>query len=108
KVIRLIGCATLVVALLFAASGCSRVRISVQRLAPPVYPVPGGLRVAVLPFAGTRGRDEAGEAMANALVSHLSPQGYFKIIERSQVKRILDEQTFSNSDFVNPATAARI
>lgn len=94
--------------LLVLVAGCSRVPIQISRIAPPQYDIEPGGTVAVLPFSGTFGRDDAGEAMANSLTSQLVPAGYYKVIERARVKAIIDEQTFAKSDFVDPKTAGEI
>jgi curli biogenesis system outer membrane secretion channel CsgG len=41
-------------------------------------------------------------------VTNLVRDGTYSVIERKQLDRILQEQNFSNSDRVNPATAAKI
>jgi hypothetical protein len=89
-------------------SGCSRVEINVSRLAPPKYDLAPGKRLAVLPFEGTYERRDAGITMSNALLSHLAPIGFYRLVERAQVKRIMDEQTFSSTDFVDPSTAIKV
>jgi len=82
--------------------------VQISRIAPPSYDIEPGQTLAVLPFNGTFGRDDAGEAVSNALTSHLVPAGYYKVIERARVKAALDEQTFAKSDFVDPSSAGQL
>lgn len=89
-------------------AGCQRVPVQISRLAPPAYDIEPGRRLAVLPFGGTFGRDDAGEIVSNALVSHLVPVGYYQVMERAQVKAIIDELNFSRTDYVDPSTAGRL
>ncbi len=71
-------------------------------------------RVALLDFDfGTvqhwwSGEWDIGKGVADLIVTELVNDGTFSVIERKKLDVILQEQNFSNSDRVNPASAAKI
>jgi len=54
------------------------------------------------------GEWDIGKGISDMIVTNLVRDGTYSVIERKQLDRILQEQNFSNSDRVNPATAAKI
>lgn len=75
-------------------------------------------RVAVLDFdyatvrssvAAIWGTDrDVGKGIADLLVEKLVQGGVYTVVERKAIERVLAEQNFSNSDRVDPLTAAKI
>ena len=75
-------------------------------------------RVAVLDFdyatvqstsAAMFGNDvDVGKGISNLLVTDLVRSGFYSVIERSALDKVLAEQNFSNSNRADPTTAARI
>jgi curli biogenesis system outer membrane secretion channel CsgG len=51
---------------------------------------------------------DVGKGIADLLVDRLVQDGVYSVIERKQLDKILAEQNFSNSDRVDPNSAARI
>ncbi len=54
------------------------------------------------------GDQDVGKGIADLLVQKLVQDGKYRVIERKELEKILNEQNFSNSDRADPATAARI
>lgn len=54
------------------------------------------------------GEWDIGKGISDMIVTNLVRDGTYSVIERKQLDRILQEQNFTNSDRVNPATAAKI
>lgn len=88
-----------------------------------VFPVQGApapdnrLRVAILPFddGSIQGRErwwapnwEVGRGVADELVTALFDTGKFRLIEREQIQRVIDEQHLSKSCQIDSRTAARL
>lgn len=69
----------------------------------PVYPV------AIFPFQ-ERGRDvsELGNQVTDLLFANLVAEPEMYLVDREDMKKILDEQELNLSGLVNPATAARV
>jgi len=68
-------------------------------------------RIAVLPFANTNEQARTigyGEAVSGMLVTSLINGAVFRIVERSEIERIMKEQAFQLSGAVNAETAKRI
>ncbi len=75
-------------------------------------------RIAVLDFSyatvmsqtaavfGTN--QDVGKGISDLLIDRLTNSGTYRIIERNQVQKILNEQNFSNSNRADTATAAKI
>lgn len=51
---------------------------------------------------------DIGKGIADLLVDRLVSDGYYSVIERKALDKILAEQNFSNSDRADPASAAKI
>lgn len=79
---------------------------------------PAKHRVAVLDFGyGTvmtsvqaifGSNQDVGKGISDLLINELVNDGTYRVIERSAIDHVLQEQNFSNSDRANPATAAKI
>jgi curli biogenesis system outer membrane secretion channel CsgG len=54
------------------------------------------------------GEWDIGKGISSMIVTNLVRDGTYRVIERQQLDKILQEQNFSNSDRANPATAAKI
>ena len=86
------------------AAGCA---------APPVVAVKPGYdfakvgRVALIDFQDAPGQPGSGAAVSQELEPFLLKAGY-DLIERGQVEKLLQEQAFSQSGAVDPATAESI
>lgn len=67
-------------------------------------------RMAVVSFTDGPGVGavNSGNAVVGFLIDRLAQSGRFKLIERAQIRRILEEQDLQASDLIDPATAARI
>lgn len=64
---------------------------------------------AVLPIEGKGGVSEGDkEAVESSLYQNLIESGKYKIIERSRIRQILEEQAFQTSDWTDPSTVAGI
>lgn len=66
----------------------------------PWMPVMAGQTISV--------RNDVGQTVADLLVTQLVRDGNCTVIERKELKRLLDEQNLGNSDRVDPTTAARL
>jgi len=67
-------------------------------------------RLAVLPFEdspGMHGRN-SGNAVAGFVTGELLKHKRYRIIERSKIKSVLDEQDLQISDLIDPETAVKI
>lgn len=51
---------------------------------------------------------DIGKGISDMLINQLVNGGTYRVIERQALDKIMQEQNFSNSDRVNPATAAKI
>ncbi|HYH02705.1 MAG TPA: CsgG/HfaB family protein [Bacillota bacterium] len=89
----------------------------VSLLALPIYGADSRLRVAVLPFddGAIQGQDRwwsgdwnVGKGVSDELVTALFNSGKFRVIEREQLDRVLEEQHLSSSGRIDSHTAARI
>jgi curli biogenesis system outer membrane secretion channel CsgG len=54
------------------------------------------------------GNVDVGKGIADILVNRLVNGGTYRVIERKEIDRIVAEQNFSNSDRVDPQTAAKL
>jgi hypothetical protein len=81
-----------------------RVRLLAERIATDLQRLPGdsaGQSFAVLPFAGTADDTRAfGVVVADLLQTHLHEDHHLPLIERAQLKRVLDESALSQSGLV--------
>jgi curli biogenesis system outer membrane secretion channel CsgG len=91
-----------------------------QTPAPAAAPAPTGIRhkVAVLDFnyATVMSASQAvfgtnvdiGKGISDMLINELVNNGTYRVIERNQIDKILNEQNFSNSNRADATTAAKI
>jgi len=81
-------------------------------------PAPEKRRIAVMPFdyatvmsavqAVFHTNEDIGNGIATMLVNQLLADGQFRIFERQQLEKIMQEQNFSNSNRADASTAAKI
>jgi len=67
-------------------------------------------RLAVLPFEdgpGMNGR-QSGSAVTGLLTSELARNGKYRVLERSKLKSVIDEQDLQRSGMVDQATAVKM
>lgn len=62
--------------------------------------VTGSKTLAVLPFGGTSKDDQTGLAISEFAVQHFHASGRYRIVERSEFQKVLDELEFAASDLV--------
>jgi len=87
----------------FACSGASYITVDV--LKPAEINLSGVKTVAVVDFQGPV---RSGSQIATYLQSYLLNTGYFDLLEREKLKRILDEQDLGLSGVVDRATAVKV
>jgi len=66
------------------------------------------LTLAVLPMSDKGGAGQLSEIIADKLVTSLVGFQRYRIIERSQMDKVLKEQKFGLSDLVDPSSAAKL
>lgn len=71
-----------------------------------VAKIPNFKRIAILPI-DVKGR-EWGTEFSDAIGVHLLKLGKYEIVERAQLSKLINEQTFSNTGFVNTETATKL
>lgn len=64
--------------------------------------------VAVLPFASPPGEFTVGENVADMLTTELMATGKFDVVERSRIKKMLEEQHFGLTGAVDAETAQKV
>ncbi|HUT97774.1 MAG TPA: CsgG/HfaB family protein [bacterium] len=64
--------------------------------------------VAVVDFEGINCSQDYARGVTEILSSRLSDTGAFRLIERGQIIRVLEEQAFQTSGLVDPSTAVQI
>lgn len=65
-------------------------------------------RIAVLPFKSPLGHPTVGENVAEMLTTEMMSTGYFKVIERSELQKILEEQRLGLSGIIDDETAQQV
>ena len=99
----------LFIAIALLLSGCSTIKVNVNVNYPPQYDIPRGKSLAVLGFKTLNTLDRtAGEKISQSLVAYLSPSGYYNLIERSRIAQVIEEQKFSDTDFVDSSKVTHI
>src|SRR5882757_3377589 len=53
-------------------------------------------------------QQDIGKGISDMLVDKLTNDGTYRVIERNAIQKVLSEQNFSNSDRVDPSSAAKI
>jgi curli biogenesis system outer membrane secretion channel CsgG len=79
--------------------------ITVDVLKPAAISLPGVRKVAIADFRGPEG---SGSQFAALVQSGLMQSGFFEIIEREKLVRVLDEQKLGQSGVVNESTAKQV
>lgn len=87
----------------FSCSLPSVVSVRVEK--PPAIPLLGIMEIAVADF---KGPERSGSQIATLTQSMLMSAQYFEIMERDQLRRVLEEQNLGMSGVVDEATAAQI
>ena len=64
--------------------------------------------VAVMPFENKGASGDLGEIILDKMITVLVNQGRFKVIERAQLNKILEEQSLGSSGVIDANTAAQI
>ena len=102
-------------AVLLSALGCRSSEVAkeeavVELKARTPRPFEARKRVAVVDFEdkSAYGQGRLGRAAADVLTRFLFESQQFRVIERQQVAKILEEQKFQSSGAVNPQTAMQI
>jgi tetratricopeptide (TPR) repeat protein len=93
---------TLIVAMLLGA--CTK-SAYFEKMVPALYDVEGIDRVAVAEFDGL---EQSGRIVAAEIAEGIVAMGYYKLFERSELQRILEEREFSQSEHVDPATVSEL
>lgn len=88
-------------------AGCGQATITIRAVEPGLKEVTGIERLAVLDMLYTEDA-EAGRDIANVIVAEINQTGAFEVMERSAVKRVLEEQKFGTSGVVDTATVTSI
>jgi len=89
-------------------SNCAPRLVSYETIRPPKYDVIRVKTLAVLDLTPYQNNPDSGKIVANAIVSKLFPTGFYKLIERSQLERVIREHHFNLSGYVNEETASEI
>ena len=84
-------------------------RVEINKSRPP-KPMEARKRVAVIDFDDKTayGQGRLGRAAADVLTRFLYDSQQFRMVDRQQVARILEEQKFQQSGAVNPETAMKV
>jgi curli biogenesis system outer membrane secretion channel CsgG len=81
----------------------SAITVDVQK--PAAISLPGVHKIAIADFLGPEG---SGGQIASLVQSGLMQSGFFEIIEREKLVRVLDEQKLGQSGIVNESTAKQV
>lgn len=100
-----------IILFIFMLASCStktsiKVNVSMQ---PNYKEVMEIKNIAVLPFYGPYGKEFSAKIESMIMNTNTSHgKTYYKLIERSEIKKVVDEMSFSSSYFVNQDTAVNI
>jgi tetratricopeptide (TPR) repeat protein len=83
-------------------TGCAKVAYY-EKMVPAETDVGQIDRVAVADFDGLQ---QSGRIISAKISEGIVDAGYFKLLERQKLDRILEERDFSNSDYVDPSTVS--
>lgn len=100
-----------VILILFILISCSsKTSIKVNVAMQPNYKEVGEIKtLAVLPFYGPYGKEFSAKIESMIMNANSSyGKTYYKLVERSEIKKVVDEISFSSSYFVNQDTAVNI
>ncbi len=90
-------------AFFFLLAGCSQ-KTAIQFTKPAEIDVGGIKRIAIMDF---RGPENSGSNAAAVFASKLFETGFYTIVERSELQKILEEHALSLSGVVDPETAVQ-
>jgi curli biogenesis system outer membrane secretion channel CsgG len=93
--------ALILLSALFLLNNCSE-KVFVNVTKPAVYDVSDVKRLAILDFNGP---PKVGESVASQFTNRLWKAQYFKIMERRELQKILDEHALQMSGIINDSTA---
>jgi len=99
---------TFILVLILFLSNCAPRMITYETFRPPKYDVIKVKTLGVLDLAPYQDQADSGKIIANAIVSKLFPTGFYKLVERSQLERIIRENQFNLSGYVDEKTASEI
>jgi len=88
---------------LFSCSMTSQIPVNVQK--PAAIYLPGVKKIAIADFHGP---ERSGSQIATMVQSMLMSTQYFDIMERSELRRVLEEQNLGLSGVVDETTAAKV
>lgn len=90
-------------AFFFLLAGCSQ-KTAIQFTKPAEIDVGGIKRIAIMDF---RGPENSGANAASVFASKLFETGFYTIVERAELQKILEEHALSLSGVVDPETAVQ-
>ncbi len=82
--------------------GCASKKATLKVMVPAEVDVRGVKRIAVVDF---RGPENSGQAVASLLISRLWESGFYTLVERSELQRILEEHAMGMSGVVDVNSA---
>jgi len=91
--------------ILLLMSCASTSQISIRVIKPAAISLPGVHKIAVVDF---RGPENSGGQIATLLQSMLLETGYYDILEREKINRLLEEKNMAASGIVDDQTAVEI
>lgn len=83
--------------------GCSNRATYYYETLPPAADVGDVERIAVADFQGL---ERSGRIIGSKIAEGIVDAGYYRLYERSELDRILDEKEFNQSEWVDPATVS--
>jgi hypothetical protein len=89
--------------LLAGVLGCGNQAAYYYETLPPLADVGDVERIAVADFQGL---ERSGRIIALKLSEGIVDAGYYRLYERSELDRILDEKIFNESEWVDPSTVS--
>lgn len=98
---------TLAAILLLVAVSCGPVFVMVRRTEKPRLEIPAIKRVAVVDFVDPYSRN-LGPGVGNVLVSKLTEQGYYEMMEREKINSVMAQHKFNLTGAVDPGTVKQL
>ena len=89
-------------------TNCQTTRVNVKVQKPPEVNLPNIKRIAVLDFHTLQGPRQTGMLLTEDLISQLSSNNFYEIIERGRLQQIIGELRFSQSGMVSPRHRQRL
>lgn len=93
---------------MFCLLGCTTSTVQVRVQKAPEVALPNVKRVAVIGVQTLQGPNNLGPMIAEELVSSLSMNNFFTVVERQQIWAIINEQEFSRTGMVTPQQRIRL